>query len=260
MKISYTIYIWALGLLLLASCSKGRNDFYYKENVVPVTIKGYNGSDEYLEVKLDTFRFDYSPNQPFDATMAWSFTGNQDHVTLSISEKGTGKPVLEKILRRSDGLVRIGFLYLDGKRTELPEPPAITEGKITIKYLFRPTLTHYCEPVDVALVKYYSVPKVFEEIGRLKNVKPNELSEPISISTFPTAGQQYNGQNTPVLFRAYIYKAGTNEFYTEGTGYTWHPTSSIAPLPPAPATAARVYVFSESVLGNSIRFTKNLEL
>lgn len=260
MKILYTIYTLATALLLLSSCSKGKEDFYYKENVLPVTVKGFNGSNEQLEVKLDTFKFVYAANAPFDQTMAYSFTGSQENVKLSITEQGTGKQVLERTLTKNDGLVKIAFLYLDGKPGDLPEVPAVEAGKIKIKYLFRPTLTNYSGPVDIALVKYYSIPKVFEEIGRLKNVKPNEMSEPISISTFPTAGQQYNGQNTPVLFRAYIYKAGTNQFYTEGTAYTWHATSSIAPLPPASAASSRVYVFSESVLGNSIRFTKNLEL
>ena len=260
MKISYTIYALMTGLLLLSGCSKGKEEFYYKESVVPVRMKGYNGSDDFLEIKLDTFRFDYPPNQPFDYTVAWSFTGSQDNVALRVSEKTTGKLVLEQILKKNDGFVKVGFLYLDGKRSDLPEPPAIEEGKVKIRYLFRPTLTNYGEPVDIALVKYYAIPKVFEEVGRLKNVKPNEVSDVISIPTFSTDGQQYNGQNTPVLFRAYIYKAGTNQFYTQGTNYTWHATSSKVPLPSPSVTSAGVYVFCEDYLGNSIRFTKNLEL
>jgi hypothetical protein len=260
MKFLHTIYALATCLLVLGSCSKGGEEFYYKEEVLPITLKGYNGSDDELVVKLDTFRVEYPANKPFDQTMAYSFTGNQESVKLSITEKATEKLVLEKTLKKNDGLTRISFLYLDGKSGELPQVPAIEDGKIKIRYLFRPTLTNYSGPVDIALVKYYFVPKVPEEIGRIKNVKPNEISEPISISTFSTTGQQYNGQNTPVLFRAYIYKAGTNQFYTEGSEYTWHATSSIAPLPSPSVTFSGVYIFSESSLDNSIRFTKNLEL
>jgi len=260
MKLLYTIYGFTAGLLLLVSCSKGRADFYYKESVVPVTVKGLNGSDEWLELKLDTFQFDYSPNTPFDHTIAWSFTGNQDNIKLRISERSTGKMVLEQTLKKNGGLVKIGFLYLDGKRSNLPEKPATEEGKVKIKYLFRPTLTNYREPVDIALVKYYLTPKVSEEITRIKNVKPNEVSEAISIPTFSTDGQQYNGQNTRVLFRAYIYKAGTNEFYTEGTDYIWQTISSKVPVPSPSATFAGVYVFSEAPLDNIINFTTNLEL
>jgi hypothetical protein len=260
MKFLYTIYALATCLLVLSSCSKGGEAFYYKEEVLPVTLKGYNGSNELLSVTLDTFRFEYMANAPFDQTMAYSFTGPQENIKLRIAEQTSGKLVLEKTLNKNDGLAKISFLYLDGKVGELPQVPAVEAEKIKIKYLFRPTLTNYSEPVDIALIKYYSIPKVFEEIGRLKNVKPNEISEAISISTFSTTGQQYNGQNTPVLFRAYIYKAGTNQFYTNGTAYTWHATSSTAPLPSPSVTAARVFIFSESSLGNSIRFTKNLEL
>ncbi|MGO4292190.1 hypothetical protein [Chitinophaga sp. RAB17] len=259
MKILYTICALVAGMLVLSSCSK-KDDFYYKENVVTVKLKGYNGSDEYLDVKLDTFSFVYYPNSAVNETMPYSFTGSQESVKLRITEQGTGKLVLEKILKKNDGLVKIGLLYLDGKAADLPQVPAIEEGKIKIRYIFRPIQTNYSEPVDIALVKYYFTPKVSEEIGRIKNVKPNELSEPISISTFSTSGQVYNGQKTPVLFRAYIYKAGTNEFYTDGTAYTWNTISSAVPLPSPSATAARVYIFSEEASDDIMGFTKNLEL
>jgi len=260
MKILFVICTLATSLLLLASCSKGKDDFFYKDAVLPVTIRGYNASNEALEVKLDTFRFEYSPNAIFDQTMGYSFTGQEDSIQLRITEKGNGKLVMERMLKRGAGPVSIRFLYMNGEPGNMPELPVAEAGKIKIKYMFRPILTNYSEPVDIALVKYYLTPRVFEEIVRLKNVKPYEMSEPVSLSTFSTVGQQYNGQNTPVLFRAYIYKAGTNEFYTNGTAYSWHATQSTAPLPPTTSTAARVYIFSESELNNSIRFTKNLEL
>ncbi|MBO9728562.1 MAG: hypothetical protein J7623_07995 [Chitinophaga sp.] len=260
MKILSMICSLAAGLLVLSSCSKGKNDFYYKADVLPVSIKGYNGGNSPLELKMDTFRFEYSANAPFDQTLGYSFTGQQDKVNLLITEKETGKLVMEKVFKRDSGPVKINFLYLDGQAGDMPERPVAEEGKIKVKYMFRPTLTQYKEPVDIALVKYYLTPKVFEEITRLKNVKPNEMSETVSLSTFSTTGQQYNGQPTAVLFRAYIYKAGTNEFYTTGTDYSWNATLSTAPLPPASSASAKVYIFSESAAGNSIRFIKNLEL
>lgn len=259
MKMLYTICALLAGMLLLDSCSK-KADFYYKEKVVTIKLNGYNGSNESLDVKLDTFSFTYYSNSPIEETMPYSFMGNQESVKLHITEQGTGKLVLEKILKKEDGLVKIGFLYLNGKIADLPQVPAVEEGKIKIRYIFRPIKTHYSEPVDIALVKYYFTPKVSEEIGRIKNVKPDELSEPISISTFSTSGQLYNGQKTPVLFRAYIYKAGTNQFYTDGTDYTWNVVSSIVPLPSPSVTSARVYVFSENASDNIMGFTKNLEL
>ncbi|MBS0028314.1 hypothetical protein ACTJJ0_05370 [Chitinophaga sp. 22321] len=260
MKILSIICTLAISLLLLASCGKGKDDFFYKDAMLPVTIRGYNASNEALEVKLDTFRFEYAPNAIFDQTLGYSFTGPEDSIQLRITEKDNGKLVMEKMLKRDAGPVRISFLYMNGKPGDMPELPVAEAGKIKIKYMFRPILTNYNEPVDIVLGKYYLTPKVFEEIVRLKNVKPYEMSEPVSLSTFSTVGQQYNGQNTPVLFRAYIYKAGTNEFYTSGTAYTWHAARSTAPLPPTTGTAAKVYIFSESDLDNTIIFTKNLEL
>ena len=260
-KISYTILTGAF-LLILAACNKGKDDFLYKETIAPVMLKGYNSSNETLEIKLDTFKINYplSPNSAFDLIDAYTFYGNTNKVKLSLTETGTGKVVLEKEIKRGDGPTNLKFLYLNGKVNDLPEKPLVEQGKIKISYLFMPTLTNYTAPVDIVLIKYYFTPKAFEEIIRIKNVKPYECSEPVTISSFPTSGQEYNGQPTSVLFKAYIYKAGTNEFYTEGTGYTWHATSSSAPTPPASVASSNLYIFNESTAGNSIRFTKLFEL
>ncbi|EDM37749.1 hypothetical protein PBAL39_15029 [Pedobacter sp. BAL39] len=248
-------------LMLVAACNKGEDDFLYKGDMLPVTIKGYNGGTEALEVKIDTFKFNFDlPTGSFNLSEAYIFPDGRNSVKISIKEKGTGKLVLEKELNKSEGAATIRFMYMDGKVGDMPEIPAVEADKIKITYMFKPTVTGYTEPVDIVLGKYYFTPKVFEEITRIKNVKPNEFADPVTLSTFSTASQPYNGQNTSVLFLVYIYKAGTNEFYTEGTGYTWHVTSSTAPKPAASVASSKLYIFSESTVGNSIRFTKNLEL
>ncbi|RXK81314.1 hypothetical protein [Filimonas effusa] len=249
-------------LLTMAACNKGEDNFFYKGGMLPITVRGYNGSNEQLEVKVDTFKFPYTlgAGSTFHQSSAFTFNGSQTTATLTIKETGTGKTVLEKQLAKGDGLTTLNFLYLNGKVSDMPEIPAIETGKIKLVYMFQPVLTNYAGPVDIVLGKYYFTPKVFEEITRIKNVKPNEFTEPLTMSTFATTGQQYNGQATSVLFRAYIYKAGTNEFYTNGTGYTWHETSSYAPVPAASSGSSKLYIFSESAAGNSIRFVKNLEL
>lgn len=246
----------------MAACNKGKDDFLYKADRVPVLLKGYNGSNETLEIKLDTFKTNYplSSNSAFDFIDAYTFHGNSSKIKLSITETGTGKVVLEKEIKKGDGPTPIRFLYANGKVNYLPEKPAVEAGKIKISYLFMPTLTNYTAPVDIVLIKYYFTPKVFEEIIRIKNVKPYEFSEPVTISTFSTATQEYNGQPTPVMFKAYIYKAGTNEFYTNEMEYTWHATSSSAPTPPGSVASSNLYIFNESTVGNSIRFTKLFEL
>lgn len=259
MKIRNILY--GASLLLLAACNKDGNEFIYKGDILPFTIKGYNGSVEALTVKADTFTLPGPISSgTFSRTAAYTLPANRNSVKVTVTETGTEKLVLERELKKEDGPATISFFYMDGIVKDMPVVPPVEEGKVKITYMFKPTLTGYSEPVDIVLIKYYFTPKVFEELARLKNVKPNEFSETVTIPTFSTATQPYNGQNTAVLFRAYIYKAGTNEFYTEGTGYTWHATSSAAPTPAASVASSKLYIFSESEIGNSIRFTKNLEL
>ncbi|MCD0488294.1 hypothetical protein LPB86_08640 [Pedobacter sp. MC2016-14] len=263
MKLTNIFYSILMGafLLLLAACDKGKDDFLYKGDMLPITIKGYNGSSGNLEIKVDTIKFKSEfPRGSSNLSDAYTFQANENSVKVTVTEKATGKLVLEKEIKKEDGPATISFFYLDGKVSDMPEIPAVEPGKLKISYMFKPTLTGYSQPVDIALIKYYFTPKVAEEITRIRNVKPNEFSELITIPTFSTASQPYNGQNTSVLFLVYIYKAGTNEFYTEGTGYTWHVTSSTAPKPAASAAASKLYIFSESQAANSIRFIKDLEL
>jgi len=264
MKITNIFYAALTGIVLsaLSSCNKGGDDFLYKGDMFPVTVKGYNNDREELLVKLDTIRFHSNiiPGRRFDMSEAYIFPGKQNTVKLSITEKTTGKPVLEKELKKADGAATVSFFYMNGKVSDMPEIPEAEEGKIKVSYMFKPTVTNYSEPVDIVLGKYYWTPKVFEELGRIKNAKPYEFSNPVTIPTFSTVGQQYNGQNTIVSFVVYIYKAGTNELYTEGTAYTWHATSTTAPKPASSATSSKLYIFSEGPIGNSMRFTKDLEL
>lgn len=262
MKIIYILFAVVTGTLLttLLACSKQQHDFLYEDNMLAVTVKGYNASNETLAVKLDTFAVTDVPPGQFDATKGCIVPVGQSTLQLSITETGTGKPVMNKVLKKEDSPANIEFFYFNGQVSKMPEIPAFENDKIKISYLFTPTVTKYAEPVDIVLGKYYFTPKVFEEITRIKNVKPNEFSTPVTISTFPTTGQVYNGQPTAVLFLVYIYKAGTNEFYTAGSGYTWHATATTAPKPAASTAASRVYIFEEAPVGNSMRFAKKLEL
>lgn len=262
MKFSNIFFVMLAGVfLILTACNKNKDDFFYDIDMLPITVKGYNGSNESLKVSVDTFKFKGDlDNGTFDLTEAYTFSENQHSLNLKITGKETGKLLLEKTIKKGDGPVTISFFYMNGQVGDMPVKPAVEEGKIKLTYMFMPTVTNYSQPVDIVLGKYYFIPKVFEEVARIKNVKPNEFSVPITFPTFSTAGQQYNGQPTPVLFKAYIYKAGTNEFYTKGTEYTWHPTSSAAPTPAASRSSSKLYIFSEIPEENSMRFTTNLEL
>ncbi|HWV68292.1 hypothetical protein [Chitinophaga sp.] len=247
-------------LTILLACNKKEQDFLYEDNMLAVNVKGYNGSDETLSVKLDTFQVTAASPGKFDATKGCVIPVNKPALQLSVTEIGTGKTVMTKTLKKEDSPATIEFFYFNGQVSKMPEIPAFEDGKIKISYMFTPTVTKYAEPVDIVLGKYYFTPKVFEEITRIKNVKPNEFSPPVSIPTFSTTGQVYNGQPTAVLFLVYIYKAGTNEFYTAGSEYTWHATSTTAPKPAASTASSKIYIFEEAPVGNSMRFSKKLEL
>ncbi|NML21982.1 hypothetical protein HHL16_13920 [Pseudoflavitalea sp. G-6-1-2] len=257
------IFALPIALLLLASvaCKKTSNDFLYKNKMLPINIQGYNGSGSQLLVTVDTFKF-VSPltTGSFDLSEAYTFPPGKTSVKLSITEKESGKSVLDRELKSTDDLTKISFFYMNGIVADMPAKEAKEDGKLKISYMFMPTVTKYTEPVDIVLGKFYFIPKVFEEITRIKNVKPYEFSQTISLTPFSLTGQTYNGQPTPLLFLAYICKAGTNQFYTEGTEYTWHVSSSTAPKPAANAASSTIYIFSEAPVGNSMRFFKNLEL
>lgn len=247
--------------LLFAGCNKGGDVFLNNGSLFPVTLKGFNGSSQILEATIDTFDLSLiNANATFNVGQPFFFSDTRDTATLRVYERATGKKVLDTLLRKQDKTFLMNFSYMDGKVGEMPEKPEAQDGKVRITWLFRPTITNYTEPVDIAIGKFYFTPKVFEEVIRIKNVKPNEFSEVI---TFPaplyTSPVVYNGQNTAILLRAYIYKAGTNEFYTQGTGYAWDASSTI-PVPSASVASSKLYIFSEAFTGTAVRFNKQLEL
>jgi hypothetical protein len=254
------ILLACLCLYTLAGCNKGEQDLVNEVNVLPVSLKGFNGGATDLTVKLDTFNTLLDPGSAFDFTQAISFLGDHKTVKLSITDEADGKVLLDTTMTQADAPARINFIYLDGKMNAFPKVAPIEQGKLKVSFMFRPTETNYSGPVDIALVKYYVTPKVIEELGRIKNVQPNIFSETLALPNFSTAQQPYNGQLTPVQFRALIYKAGTNEYYTEGSGYVWNISTTSVPLPAPSASSSKVFIFYETPSGTTMRYTKIFEL
>lgn len=260
MKTKHILFSLLAALSMLATACKKEGEFLYKGDMLPFVISGYNASNERLNVKLDTFqRLFQIPNGPFKVSQAFTLPEGQQSLKLSITPEGGDKPVLEREWKKEDGVGRINFFYLNGIAGEMPDPPTFEEGKIKLRYMWNPVMTKYDGPVDIAVGKLYFTPKVFVELARIKNVKAGEFSETITVDPFPTSGQTYNGQPTAVLFVIYIYKAGTNEFYTTGTEYNWSITTS-APKPSANVATSKMYIFTENPSGSLMAFVKNLEL
>lgn len=260
MKLNKLNLIWlSILLLLMAACSKD-NNFLQKESVLSLTLKGYNASDEELLVKLDTFKSSapISGNSQISYEEAYMFPQNKNTVKLTVSEKNTDKSVFEKEVKKADGSLTLSFLYMDGKVSDMPEKPAVEAQKLKLIYMFIPSETGYTEPVDFVIGKYYITPQVFEELGRIKNVKPYVFSEPATISTFSTARQEYNGVMTSVISLVRICKAGTNVPYINGTDYIWS-TFTSAPKPTVSIASSKLYIFSEASSDNVMSFSTRLD-
>lgn len=256
------IYILLIILITLLSCSKENGEFLYNKRMITVSISGYNASENTLEVKIDTFTVEQTigRNNPINFGAAYTFSDDQKEIEMTITEKESGKIVLEKTLIKGSDPIKLSYLYLEGKLHDFPIIPPKEDGKIRVQYIYMPKNLEYKGPVDIAFGKYYLTPKVYVEFARLKNVKPFEVSESISFDTFSTVGQTYNGQPTATFFRAYLYKAGTNEFVTAGTSYNWNLLSSAVPVPSATSASSKFFIFSDYIYNNNIMFSKNLEL
>ncbi|SJZ43492.1 hypothetical protein SAMN04488128_101207 [Chitinophaga eiseniae] len=245
---------------LLAACSKNNDNLLYRKQALSIAIGGYNATNEVLTVKVDTFTLPYKLGAgSFKQGSAFTFGEHQHTVKVSISEESTGKLVLEKEFTREDSAGVFSFLYMDGKASSMPEKPAVEKGKLSLIYMFIPSVTQYSEPVDFVIGKYFVVPKVFEEVARIKNVKPNEFSPAATFPTFLTGRQEYNGVLTAVSFQVRIYKTGTNTPYVDGTEYTWNDISTSAPKPASSVAASKLYIFSEAPGGNLMRFFTRLD-
>jgi len=240
------IYFFLLFTLL--SCNKGGDDLLYSSNVHMVNLSGYNNSEEELILQLDTFAATVTP--PFS------------RIEFGAKSKATDKILLQREIKASDTTLEtnLNVIYMDGKVADFPAVPAPVEGKVQLIYMLQSNILNYREPVDIVFGKFYFTPKVFEEVIRIKNLKPNEFSKPIAFDPFPLGIQDYNGQKTSVLFRAYIYKAGTDIPYSEGSSYTFNQLTSGAPVPSPTTSISKLFIINEAPLNNTMRFNKVLEL
>jgi hypothetical protein len=262
MKINKTSgFLLGMVAFLLVACNKDNNNFLYTELMFPITIKGYNATKEELTIKVDTINVPgtLKTDQSFLRTESYVFREDQQAVKLMISEKSTGKLVLEKELKKGDSAATFSFLYMDGKVSDMPDKPAVADEKVSLIYMFVPNVTNYSEPVDFVVGKYFVTPKVFEEVARIRNVKPNEFSQAATFSAFSTARQEYNGVMTSVLSQVRICKAGTNTPYVDGTAYVWSDISTTAPKPSVSVASSKLYIISEAPSGTQMRFNTRLD-
>jgi hypothetical protein len=256
-KIFYAVLTGAI-LLVMAACNKGENDFVHQSGAAVLNLTGHNGSTQQLVVKIDTVEFtDYIMRA--NAKIAQShpyLLKNKTEVSYSITEQSTGKLLLEGKLRKGE-IKNINMIYLLGKVIDnMPALPAVEEGKVKMYYMFVPTVTNYTGLVDIEAVRIDNISGAIEKIGRINNVKPFEFSsEPLIFSTFKTGIQEVNGVRQAWNLYLRIYKAGTSEYYTNGTGYTWHENSSNPGKAAAATASSTLYIVGEAPSGTQMRFS-----
>ncbi|MNK04044.1 hypothetical protein D3C87_219000 [compost metagenome] len=267
MKTKIILKATAISFFLLStllSCDKGGDELLYHSNVHMINLSGYNNSNEELILQLDTFSATVTP-----AFSRISFAANynfndpaKQRLKFTMKSKATDKILLEKEIKANDtaAVTDLNVIYMDGKVADFPKVPAPMEGKVQLIYMLQSNILNYREPVDIVFGKYYFTPKVFEEVIRIKNLKPNTFSQPIVFDPFPLGIQDYKGEKTSVLFRAYIYKAGTDIPYTEGSSIEFSQLTSGAPVPSPTKAISKLFIINEAPLNNVIRFNKVLEL
>lgn len=233
-------YITALMLVLITMTACQKNDnFLVKEEAFSVITSGFNGSENPLEIMIDTTTLQgrIDAGQNFKRTDRYTFPAAVDSVKLIVKEKDNGKQVYEKEVKRGDYSVTIELFYVGGKLIEKPVPPVNNpEGIRLVSYLFLPGITKYSGDIDIVYFKKFEVIKngqfkidKLEELERV-TTKPYMFSAFLQMPVINGGWQDIDGINTLVNPMLMFFKSGTNIPYYENTGATVDPYASF-PVP-----------------------------
>lgn len=202
MKIFYALLTGFL--MVLAACSKDEDKFLYKGDMLPVTIKGYNGSSEELVVKIDTFKFKFGllPQQALNQSDAYTFIGDKETALLTITEKASGKVVLERQLKKDEKNVAINLFYTNEGLIDYNPPPINPNANIVGVFITKNEQTNV--NADIAITLSGNVITFLA-----KDVPPNQWFF-FETDYIPTA---------PATERIVFRRAGTTlGYYQDGTG------------------------------------------
>ena len=222
----------------LAGCQDDDN-FFVKQEAFSVVSSGFNGSSNELTVTIDTMtlKFGISPVSSFSRTDKYTFPEGKDSVLVSIKEKGTGKPVYERVVKKGEYSIAIELIYVGGKLIKKPVAPAANPtGFLLVSYLFLPSITGYTGDIDIVYYKKIDVIKdnrfVLDRLEELERVtaKPYAFSEFLEVPDFQMGRTEIDGKVYLINSLVMFYKAGTNVVYYDGLGYGVNPNTSF-PFP-----------------------------
>lgn len=232
MKLLYTSILL---LLIITGCQKDDN-FLIKEEAFSVITSGFSTST--LEIRIDTLTLPYEilANGSFKRTDKYTFTNGQRQVKLVINEKGSGKQIYEKEVKKGEYSLVINLFYVNGALSEKPALPAEKDGSMQVSYMFMPRESKYTGDIDIVFTKRYD----YIEDGQFKvdreeelvrvTTKPYAFSNFLQMPVFEQGRTEIDGRIFYVNAGLKIFKAGTSIPYYEDAGFTLNPYSFL-PVP-----------------------------
>jgi hypothetical protein len=236
MKFINTCIILVL-LLTLAGCQKDDN-FVIKGEAFSFVISGYNGSNNGLEITIDTMTLSslIEANREFKRTDQYVFPDGQNQIKLTVKEKETNTLVYETEVKRGEYSKTINLTYVNGQLIEKPVLPADIDGIRQVSYLFLPSTSNYSGEVDIVYFKKTEyiennqfVLEKEEELAKV-TVKPYAFSAFLQAPVFEGGRTEIDGKVYFINPSLKILKSGTNIPYYTDAGFNIEPGSSV-PLP-----------------------------
>lgn len=165
---SITFYI--LLVLAFTACNK---DEVIKEKAMHIVVNGYNGSNDALEVNIDTTRYDgkyvLNPASLISFNIVYAYLAEHPPQTITIKDPANGRVLFSKPMPVTGSKAGFNFIYVDGKVQELNVPAA---DPATNKLGFYINNTDSDGPVDILLYrKDTGTGKEYREY-LVRNVKP----------------------------------------------------------------------------------------
>ncbi len=197
-------------LYLFFACAACNKDEIIAEKAVHVVINGYNGSDDKLQVNIDTTRYEETSSNAKSLLQPASLVGfnavytyrpGSGEQVLTIKNPLTDSIVYSSPLPASGTKMLINFLYIDGKIQEL-HPPAANASTNKLGFYVRYQGNE--APFDISLYRRDAATGMEYRHYLAKNVRPGNW---IYIDYVPV--ENFINKNDVNNSTVYFTKAGT---------------------------------------------------
>ncbi|GGH59386.1 hypothetical protein HNQ91_000620 [Filimonas zeae] len=169
--------IWVLLLLLsITACNKENLN---QQKAMQIVINGYNGSDNALQVLVDTTAYGLwvsngkhliKPASVFEFNIVYTYPVNQPPQRVMLLDTITQKIVFSQALPIAGTKAIFNYLYVGGKELAVPAPATGTAANPLGFYI---SYTDNDEPFDISLYRIDNNSGQEYRTWLAKNVKPN---------------------------------------------------------------------------------------